>query len=563
MVTPAMRRCWGFFSLILAAGGVTAAPPDFVDDVRVRFAGENVTLDEAIRRAAADPKVVAYRSLREEYGGTPAGQLELARWCRKEGLEEEERLHWRILRTIDLEQPEAIKALGLQKFQGEWLAKEQIAQLKQERKLAKAAERKWKPKLKRIKQAIEHGDEAERKSALDELQAIDDPHTMPIVAEVFSTGDTKLGLLVVEILAGISAQQATDTLARLAVHAPDADVRRKAASELHYRPRESYVPGLIAGLAAPIEMSAHVDTESGGPIYESYRGYGYTGRIVPSFYGVHRLRSEYTRDDVLIWGLETKPFSGMRLSGYVPDRTEYAYTLTQESPDPDAPYEFTGTLEALSGRGTKERELESMRGAIARLEKQVEEANAATAKMNERIHAALIEAVGADAAPGKLGKTAAVRDVHPRVWWEWWRKELKLNNYFAAGIEVWTQTGLLSIEKVLVGDRVLTRDSKTGDLAFNVVIGIDTQAQAVMREIELDSRTIVATPEQPFFLADELWQAASKLKPGTELHGLAGPVRVDKVGPATAGTTYSLLIDKAPNYFVDRQGILVHDATRH
>jgi hypothetical protein len=236
--------------------------------------------------------------------------------------------------------------------------------------------------------------------------------------------------------------------------------------------------------------------------------------------------------------------------------------LTQESPDPDAPYEFTGTLEALSGPGTKGRELESMRGAVMRLQKQIEAANAAAAKRNARIHAALTEAVGADAAPGKLGENAAARDVHPRVWWEWWRKELKLNNYFAAGIEVWTETGLLPIEKIMVGDRVLTRDSTTGELAFNLVIRTDTEAQAAMREIEIDSRTIVATPEQPFFLADGLWQAASKLKPGTELHGLAGSVRIDKVRPATAGTTYSLLIDKAPNYFVDRQGILVHDAAR-
>jgi hypothetical protein len=539
----------------------TVALPAFAKNVRVTVDGDSVALDEAVRRASADEQIVAYRQLRAEVGHTPEGQLELARWCRKRKLVDEERLHWQILLLMQPGQPEAVKGLGLRKYQGSLLTKAEVEQAKKETRLIREAERKWGPKLKQIKLALSQDDAAGRQAALDELEAIRDPPALPLVEKMFADGSTDAALLVVEMYARDAAQQSTDALVRLAIHAHDAAVREKAASELRYRPMESYMPALIGALAAPIELSLRADVERGGPTFKRYDGYAYTGRLTVGLYGVVRLSGNYTNRDVLFWAYEMKPFSGSLFTGYRPDRHQVEYVLSRESPDSTAPYEFHGGFEAVGSGGIDGQETESIRRSVAALEKRIDEVNVASAEMNLRIDAAIREATKGNAAdqPTKVEKAA---DVRPRLWWDWWQQQLNLNNYFAKGTEVWTQLGILPIEEVLVGDRVLTKNVDTGELAFNLVVGVDVQSKRQVTAVEVGSRTLVATPDQPLFVPDEHWRRAGELKPGTEIECLAGKQSVRSVRAGTADGMYSLLIANQPNYFVDQQGVLVHDATR-
>ncbi|MCI0334875.1 MAG: HINT domain-containing protein [Planctomycetes bacterium] len=550
------------FLMVLLVQPLQAAAPDVAKNVRVAVDGETLSLENAIRRASADERLATYRQMRAELGGTVDGQVELARWCRKQRLAEEERLHWRIVLMMQPQQPDAAKGLGLRPYQGQLLTKDQIEKAKLEQKSIKEAERKWGPKLKQIKLALEHGEAAERESALRELEAVRDPHAMALVEQMFAGANTDIALLIVEMYAREAEQQSTEALARLAVQAKDAAVREKAAGELRYRPMESYVPVLVGALVAPIELSLRTDVEAGGPTFERYKSRAYTGRIVPSLYGVIRLSGNYTNKDVLIWSFETKPFSGLRVSAYRPDRYQYEYVLSCDSPDPKAPYEFRGALEATGAVGNDGGAPESLRGSIAALEKKIREANATSAEMNLRVDAALREATEANASAGMPSRVEKAADVRPRLWWDWWQQRLNLNNYFANGTVVWTQFGRMPIEQILVGDRVLTKKLDTGELAFNLVIGIDMRPNRDVRVLELGSRTIVSTPDQPFFVTDEGWRAAEKLESGMTLDSLAGLQRIANIRTGTADATYSLLVAELPNYFVDRDGVLAHDATQ-
>jgi hypothetical protein len=132
----------------------------------------------------------------------------------------------------------------------------------------------------------------------------------------------------------------------------------------------------------------------------------------------------------------------------------------------------------------------------------------------------------------------------------------------AFGIEVWTQTGLKPIEQLLPGDRVLTRDPASRELSFQLVIGVDQQPESEMLALHVNSRTIVASSSTPFQVAGAGWVKAADLKSGMELDGLSGSVRIESVAPFGIIARHSLLVANAPNFHVDRQGILVHDATR-
>jgi hypothetical protein len=362
----------------------------------------------------------------------------------------------------------------------------------------------------------------------------------------------------VEVVARMDADEAAAVLARIAVDADDEYVRDQASVALEARPHHSYVPALLARLGTPIELIADVSIEPGGPILESYSAYAYTGRVTPAFYHVHRRDGNYTPSDVAAWGLEAEAFSGLALTGYRPDRIQYNYVLTRESDDPDSPHELAGAIEGSSDPWSRSRQVAS----IEDLHEQVRQANENTAALNKRIQQVLAKATHVEIKPRGLQQADEHSQVDPRPWWDWWKSQTRTSHYIAQGIEVWTKTGLLPIEQILVGDRVLTRDAKSGALDFNLVIGIDAQGETPMQVIEVGSRQIVASPEQPFFVSNVGWRKARELQTGMRLDSLIGPQQILSVATGGAVQRYSLLVANVPTYQVDRSGFLVHDATR-
>jgi len=527
--------------------------PDFADDVQVRIGDEKLSLNEAVRRASVDRRLAEYRQMRIALGVTPAGQLHLARWCKKRGFEEEARLHWRIFLTFQPNHPEAMKRLGLHNHNGRLLTSDEIRNLKEEEKQLRKARKAWAPRLKKLRTSIKRGSEQERNAAVRELVSIRDPLAIPAIEDVFSSDSPDMLRYLIEVFAAMPERKGVEFLVRQAVDSKHPEIRKEAAYRLSHRRYGNYVPLLINGLAAPIELSTQVSKEPAQAKLESRSGYQYTGRIRPTFLHRIRLNGNYSANDVALWGREVRRVSGTVVTGWIPERYRLKYQLFRESPDPDAPYESTGEIHSGSN---------SMLSSTAALEDRIKEINTATARRNQRIHEALVEATGVDAALNrdKIIKNNK-REIDPRLWWEWWRKQTGINNYFAKGMEVWTQIGPLPIEEIIIGDRILTRDTGSDELTFNLVVGMDRQQQSEMQVIEVGGRTIVSTPEQSFFTPHGGKRKAKELEKNSPLKSIAGPQQVTELAPGTAFSTYALLVENSSNFFVDRLGIQVSDST--
>jgi hypothetical protein len=244
------------------------------------------------------------------------------------------------------------------------------------------------------------------------------------------------------------------------------------------------------------------------------------------------------------------------------DRVQYNYLLSRDSPDPDQQYEYAGTIVAQEGTANNQRKLAAKKRKtpkMADIEKQMKEANEKQELLNDRLHAALTKSTGAKVVAADQHGTPK-----PQVWWDWWKKQTEVDHQFARGTEVWTQTGLQPIESILVGDRVLTRNPSSGAHAFHLVVGTQMKSSGEMHTIELDSRTIVTTPAQRFMVSGAGWKAAIELKDGVKVDGLAGPRAVQvRASAGKANEMYNLFIADVPTLFVDRMGILVHDASHH
>jgi len=273
-----------------------------------------------------------------------------------------------------------------------------------------------------------------------------------------------------------------------------------------------------------------------------------------------RLSGNYTNADVAFWSFETVTKSAYMMTDVVLDRVQYNYLLSRDSPDPDKQYEYAGSVVAQEGTVKSQRKLapkKRKRPAMEEIERQVKEINQKQELLNDRIHAALTTSTGAKAVPEDQHGTPK-----PQVWWDWWKKQSEVDHRFARGTEVWTQIGLIPIESILVGDRVLTRNLSSGELAFKLVLGTQMKASGEMRTIELDSRTIVASSAQRFMVTGRGWKTASELTDSMKLDGLAGPRAVQASASGNGIDMYSLLVADVPTLFVDRMGILVHDGSR-
>jgi hypothetical protein len=128
------------------------------------------------------------------------------------------------------------------------------------------------------------------------------------------------------------------------------------------------------------------------------------------------------------------------------------------------------------------------------------------------------------------------------------------------------------IESIDVGDRVLSRDEITGEMAFKRVLKCYENGKSEIFHIHVSGPIIDAwhkgnmppvetTPEHPFWVQGKGWTPACDLKPGDEL--LApdgyGPVTVDRVGMSTyRAEVFNLEVEDFNTYFV-KTGIWVHN----
>ncbi len=238
-----------------------AAAPDFAparwQKGQVRFEGKWVPFEQAQQLAAQNPRFAEYRKLRAELGGTLQGQAALAHWCARHKLSDEEQIHWRTVLSLDPENLEAIKHLGLVKCEGMWVKPAQRMIFKKNGRQLKDARDHWMPICERLQHKLDHGSEKEREESSQQLRAIDDPAAIRSMMNVLSIAGRLKGLdkpspatnlLFVEVLGNMPQQESTNALIREVMQSPQEEVVMAAADELKPRSLQSYVPILLSRL---------------------------------------------------------------------------------------------------------------------------------------------------------------------------------------------------------------------------------------------------------------------------------------------------------------------------
>jgi RHS repeat-associated protein len=139
---------------------------------------------------------------------------------------------------------------------------------------------------------------------------------------------------------------------------------------------------------------------------------------------------------------------------------------------------------------------------------------------------------------------------------------------FAAGTPIHTDHGDVAIEKVEVGDEVVSRDSSTGKLENEPVTALTPQHTDSLLEVRIEGERTPLRPSthHPFWTkrGDSMprWINSGEMRVGDFVQSLQGNWRrVVSITPvAGQETVYNFTVDKDHDYFVGDIGYLVHNA---
>ncbi|WP_182868387.1 polymorphic toxin-type HINT domain-containing protein [Rhodopirellula sp. JC639] len=478
---------------------------------------------------AIDEVISEYETLRDQYAGSLAGEIALARWCRQNELDDRERMHWRNVIAVDNTNDEARKRLKLREFRGQLVTTDQIEAYKQASSKIRRAQRAWAPKLNRLRREIEGNPDSHGSAAWKELAEINDPDAIPSMAKLVPTAEPDLQRHLIRTIASIPSQVASDALVQLSLSLEDASARQAAAEGLAGHPIHAYTPQYLNRMESPVKF---VST---------------TNQVGDYVVSAIQMRKE---------------------------RPDDAINLSQSSSARFQVLDSAARNSALY-RSLVAREMRRQQSRVNNTVRTITTNNARIKSANDRIFTALRTATGEQ------------MDDVPRLWWDWWKNyneylvtETKPEYYFTnadyrqrvirlpsarrcecfpAGTLVHTETGKRPIETIRRGDKVLSQDTDTGELSFQLVTQTTLRPPSATMRITVAGEEITSTVGHPFWVIGKGWTMAKDLNPGDRLQGIGESQPIEITEGGSPVEAHNLIVDNTNAYFVGNAGILVHD----
>jgi hypothetical protein len=317
----------------------------------------------------------------------------------------------------------------------------------------------------------------------------------------------------------MKGQVATNSLVRHAVLSEHERVREMAADQLSKRSWFAYVPALLGNLKTPVELDYRVAAFSGGTLCD------------------FALRREGPASIDVLEGALGRTKVESRIGG-----RKFIYRAESSH------------FSRLTPVG--------LRRSIAKT-------NTSSEKLNQRIYPVLRQATGQQLPD------------QPQDWWQWWQQENEVYagrqkpvhrnqigayrftittvSCFLPGTKVWTDDGPLPIERVRVGDRVLSQDPDTGELTYKLVVDTTVRPPSESVRLGLGDEEVVATLGHPLWVVGEGWVMAKELRVGDRLHSVSGGASIDYIEKGPKSEAHNLVVEGFNTYFVGKQRVLVHD----
>ncbi len=529
----------------------------------VAFKGKWAKPEQVEQDTQNDPKFQAiFREYLDRRVRTPQNkadaQLRLAAWCLENGLKDEARAHYFVVTRLDPSRDIAWVRLGFKKDHDRWIKPDDLAAQKLEAERQKRADRAWKTRLEKLREATESNVETRRLKAEKELYQVTDPRAVPMIWKVFAGGSEKAQLVAVELFSQIDGPSASFCLLMLAVDKSSSEVRTRAARAIKFRDPRDVIGWMIKRLHKPYKYELTRGTGPGststllldGEQFDLRRLYRSPDLDVQFTYGgvprfLARMIPAVANEMVLTNKLLASQWGLMVGEGFA--ATEQAGRVVERTIEDDV--------------------------------RSIETANAQINETNGRL------------LPLLENLTGQTMPADPQLWQKWWADQLGfvlddrysdtkpvyssdvelpdltvnlpvltlVSSCFAAGTLVQTLSGPRKIESIAVGDRVLSQQTTTGALSYQPVLITHKNGPAETFRIAMGAETIVATGIHRFWKAGKGWTMARDLKAGDRIRMIDGIGAIQAISPGATQMVFNLNVAENRNFLVGSCGLLVHD----
>lgn len=477
-----------------------------------------------------------YRAERDAAPKTAEGHIKLANWCQEHKLGEQERAHLLqviVLSNSEAEQAPIFRRMGYRKVGQNWVSAAELQELQAKLRQDEQRLREWQQSLERI---IRNwgANPKQHQQAKAELEGIEKPSAIPALLAASTINET-LALAICEQLDKMPSFEASQALAVIAVQSEWPAVRKAATKCLKERKVDDFAPALLGEMRGLFSTGASTDAKTPRLIIreESDKYYVVDLRLLPGpnlVSVVHPVRG--TIDEPVL-----SRFPGQPSKEGIAERSRFLASLDNE------------------------------------VQHRIDAENDVSEEYNKRAAAILSEVTGQEPSTS------------PQYWWAWWHlhtgtqappkqclvdpRKVQLPpmltfvrgcSCLVAGTQIPTDRGLVAVDKIQIGDQVLSKNIATGEITFKPVVHTTVREPVPVKRFVLNGQPVVSSSGHHFWVSGDGWKKTRELVEGQPIHTATGMTRivsvVDEPEPAAV---YNLVVADFHTYFVGPEMILSHD----
>jgi Pretoxin HINT domain len=537
----------------------------------------------------------AYKAKREEHKYNPQRHLVLARWCALNQLPDLARAHYFGVLALDPNNLEARKYLKHVLIGDSWVEQAELktAQEKLQQNFDKLDQ--YTPRIRSIAQGLTSGRTKVMSDALSELENIETLEALPALELFASNVDDDLAKPIVRKIVQERSPETCAALVRIALAHPSPEIKKIAVDAIRKYPEAYYIPDLLGMLSSEIKVENQLVMQPNG-------NFG----LITLFRNELQNRTQLQRAQKLV-NVVAKFSSHHSAALYdttTADMSYWSEFWNVSKSDPVKLGKLTSDKSRLDAGSASASSIyvprEIAQSVTENLQEQGKQQERAVAQKNRqlmtntnRVCTLLRSITGED-----LGDK-------PELWWNWWndRNERYLGNKPVAfsyseqresivvstqrynsvtaehshdlghvqiqysclvpGTLVQTATGLVPIEKIQVGDLVVSQNIETAELTLKPVILTTIRPPKSTIKITAGEDIIEATGGHLWWVSGHGWVKSRDLKPGMMLHTATGTAEVASLTPnPTPQPTHNLVVDGFHTYFVGPHRVLSYDNTQ-
>lgn len=488
-----------------------------------------------------------YRELRSDRGSSVDDQLNLADECRKLNLVDEERAHLeQVVRQVG-NHAAARERLGDLLIEGSWYSPRDRQQLRTRLTDLASAEKRYGAVIRKAVKQLNDPLRRRQEAAGKILAAIQDPAAIPLMEQALAYGNEESQFLYLNWLDHVPSWKSSAAMAKLSLTSESPRVRVEIARRLRERPWEEFVPVYMSELTAPTAYSV-----------EFVRNAAFVQLTLVSTTETH----EAIRTNVAISRCVARDIVE-RIS--IRSKKVWYTVPTSAQLQIEA---AAGVLQVVALR-------ESVENSSRNAQQALRNGHAC------RELSACLEIQGSNS---------------PSDWWDWWNAEQGytdvekqrlfatyegnwyvdrrgkprqgsprmrriVKSCFVPGTLIQTESGLSPIESIQIGDRVLSQDVETGELAYKPVLRTTVRESKDTRRIRVGSDELQCSPGHPFWVNGQGWVQAQDLMDESQFHTTKGAAAVTSISEDLGTTVHNLEVADFNTYFVGNSHILSHDVT--